>query len=376
MSQKMKNIPKPTGIPFQRTMGTLVMLAVLLNLTLRNLSLLLVPMGCATTTSLTAGNEHSSKNVSLMERWLRHEEGGGGSTPLQQQQQCDLLPRRVNPGYWFSNVTPDAQPEFSLLSAWLKPEYPSGVSASEEIPKMHMDGFTMGGQIKLRNDYHNQVYLGGTAETSTWTKTMIDERIEEAKQKVPMKYRADGLKIHDGMERYNSSINGQRGIVIGSEDPWVEAILLSHGAGRLLTLEFGSINCTHPQVNTILPGKFTERFLNGQMEPFDFGISFSSLEHDGLGRYGDILNPIGDLQTMAKMLSVIKPGGLFFVAVPVDAEDKLVFNAHRVYGPLRLPKFFAGWSFIDIVHNPKQNKRRIIQDLFVLQNLNGCLNKV
>eukprot|EP00957_Ditylum_brightwellii_P063704 4834874-Ditylum_brightwellii.AAC.1 len=74
----------------------------------------------------------------------------------------------------------------------------------------------------------------------------------------------------------------------------------------------------------MVPKEFTEAFLNGRIEQFDFGMSFSSLEHDGLGRYGDVLNPIGDLMSMAKMLSVIKPGGLMFIAVPTaDGADAL-----------------------------------------------------
>lgn len=31
---------------------------------------------------------------------------------------------------------------------------------------------------------------------------------------------------------------------------------------------------------------------------FDAIVSFSGLEHDGLGRYGDPLNPYGDLSAM------------------------------------------------------------------------------
>lgn len=231
----------------------------------------------------------------------------------------------------------------------------------------------MDGRVKLKyNIYKDQAYLGKTAETSTWTKPMIDNLIEKAKREAPMKYGSEGLTLHDGFKNYDSFVRNKRGIVVGSEDPWVEAIALSHGAAKILTVEFGSIESSHEQVETMIPKEFTEAFLNGHIEPFDFGISFSSLEHDGLGRYGDVLNPIGDLQSMAKMLSVIKPGGLMFVGFPTAEQDLLEFNGHRVYGLHRLPKMFAGWKLVHVFHKRIPNAHYRQQRLFVLQNLNGC----
>jgi len=105
----------------------------------------------------------------------------------------------------------------------------------------------------------------------------------------------------------------------------------------------------------------------------DVACSYSSLEHDGLGRYGDILNPIGDLQSMAKMLSIIKPGGLFFVGFPMGL-DGLRFNLHRYYGVIRLPHLLAGWKLVEIfyVKLPQQTEHN--QPVIVLQNMNGCSN--
>jgi hypothetical protein len=71
----------------------------------------------------------------------------------------------------------------------------------------------------------------------------------------------------------------------------------------------------------------------------------------------NMMDPIGDLQTMAKMLSVIRPGGLFFIGIPsMGGKDILIWNAHRGYGQIRLPHMFAGWHFIDIIHGKGTNK--------------------
>ena len=41
---------------------------------------------------------------------------------------------------------------------------------------------------------------------------------------------------------------GKNALVIGSETPWVEAILLAVGAKHVTTLEYNRIKSTHPQV--------------------------------------------------------------------------------------------------------------------------------
>ncbi len=293
--------------------------------------------------------------------------------------ECTLEPIAVSEEEWFHTVKPDVAPNFTLTSAWLKTESASAMNSPKEIPQIYESEFNMGGKVENSGQaYYDQAYLGKTAETSVWSNDLIMKNIEKASKREMMKYYGDGIKIHDGAVKYKSYIEGKRGIVIGSEDPWVEAILLHYGAEQLLTVEFGKIFCEHPQINTMVPKEFTEDFLNGRIKQFDFGMSFSSLEHDGLGRYGDVVNPIGDLQSMAKMLSVIKPGGLVFIAIPTgDGADGLVWNAHRIYGRHRLEKLFAGWKLIDVIGrgspewtgNPRQG---FTQHLWVLQNLNGC----
>jgi len=79
-----------------------------------------------------------------------------------------------------------------------------------------------------------------------------------------------------------------------------------------------------------------------QTEILDAVFSYSSLEHSGLGRYGDPLAPYGDAEAVAEMWCSLRPGGLFFLALPsfndVDRRRRcqIVWNAHRIYGYVRL----------------------------------------
>lgn len=61
--------------------------------------------------------------------------------------------------------------------------------------------------------------------------------------------------------------------------------------------------------------------------------SLSVVEHVGLGRYGDPLDPFGTDKACAEMARVITPGGALYVAVPTEKQASTCFNAHRIFTP-------------------------------------------
>ena len=63
-------------------------------------------------------------------------------------------------------------------------------------------------------------------------------------------------------------------------------------------------------------------------------------------RYGDSLNPWGDLIAMAKAWCLLKPGKRVAISVPVSPVDAIYFNSHKLYGPIMLPHLFANWKQI------------------------------
>jgi SAM-dependent methyltransferase len=85
----------------------------------------------------------------------------------------------------------------------------------------------------------------------------------------------------------------------------------------------------------------------GSLEHLPFaGKSLKSLsclhvvEHVGLGRYGDPLDPEGCWKAMAELARVLAPGGRLFFAVPCGAPT-VWFNAHRVFHPQHIIDAFG-----------------------------------
>lgn len=65
------------------------------------------------------------------------------------------------------------------------------------------------------------------------------------------------------------------------------------------------------------------------------------IEHVGLGRYGDPLEPAGSRLAAAELQRVVQPGGRLFLSTPVGRE-RVCFNAHRVHAPATIQSYLPG----------------------------------
>ena len=76
-------------------------------------------------------------------------------------------------------------------------------------------------------------------------------------------------------------------------------------------------------------------------------LSISSLscmhtvEHVGLGRYGDPLDYDGDIKAINELSRVLARGGNLLFVVPVGREAKIIFNAHRIYTKTLVTELFS-----------------------------------
>jgi SAM-dependent methyltransferase len=65
-----------------------------------------------------------------------------------------------------------------------------------------------------------------------------------------------------------------------------------------------------------------------------------ALEHFGLGRYSDPIDPAGHRKGFAAISQLVAPGGTLYISVPIG-RARVEFNAHRVFHP-REPLEWAG----------------------------------
>lgn len=100
-----------------------------------------------------------------------------------------------------------------------------------------------------------------------------------------------------------------------------------------------------------------------------------TIEHFGLGRYGDAIDPRGHLDGLQQIMRLLKPGGLMYLSTPIGRE-RVEFNAHRVFAPSTVLSWFAdGWQIerTAVICDALQTKES--PDEAILRNA-GCDNGV
>jgi len=215
----------------------------------------------------------------------------------------------------------------------------------KKIPEELKNEYTMNGEIPVFNWYFNCAN-GGT--NLNWTNEYLQEYINGFsvnnilnQEEIYKPYSNCAYYFLYTFTKYIQYIRNKNIAVVGSENPWIEAILVNLGAISVTTVEYNVPVCNHNIIKTISYENFCK-----SSTKYDAIISYSSIEHSGLGRYGDALNPRGDIETMNEIYKALVPGGLCFLGIPVG-KDALVWNAHRVYGAKRLKLVFEKFKEIE-----------------------------
>ena len=65
-----------------------------------------------------------------------------------------------------------------------------------------------------------------------------------------------------------------------------------------------------------------------------------TIEHIGLGRYGDKIDPMGDIKSIEELKRVLQPGGDLLFVTPVG-KPRIEFNAHRIYSYEQILEYFS-----------------------------------
>ena len=178
----------------------------------------------------------------------------------------------------------------------------------------------------------------------------------EAHDVSPVGYRRAAYRLSVALTKFpvrNASV-----LVSGSVTPWVEALLHAHEAREVHTSDFKPRVGTSRLTRFVLVQDLLRRGAGSSGRSFrarfDAIVSFSSIEHDGLGRYCDPINADGDLAAVAEYREWLREGGLLFLAVPLGPDEPATIvggNNERIYGRQRFARLVEGFDILWSVYN-------------------------
>ncbi len=100
-----------------------------------------------------------------------------------------------------------------------------------------------------------------------------------------------------------------------------------------------------------------------------------TIEHVGLGRYGDPIDYDGDVKAINELKRVVKPGGSLLFVTPVG-QPRIQYNAHRIYAFEQVKELFSGFELREFSLVPDSDEvGGLIQDAdpgLVAQQKYGC----
>lgn len=161
----------------------------------------------------------------------------------------------------------------------------------KDIPDQIKEMYTYNDRVGVKDYYFDERSLGaGRNRATVWSFSYTQELINKFQTGQSFEgYPGVAHLVSEAADFIN--VTGKKILVIGSQKPWVEAILLTKSPEKIVTLEFGNFKSEYPGHTVIRPSEFRSQYRNKTLDVFDVVFSFSSLEHSGLGRYGDPLNP-------------------------------------------------------------------------------------
>ena len=212
------------------------------------------------------------------------------------------------------------------------------------------ESIAWGGQVPVSlHPYLN------TLKSGVWTREIIDAGICAARENIdnitPVHYPNAGRMIRDAINKVSSLDKNAKILIGGSVSPWVESICLAN--------QFTNITTSDYEVRKLEDDRIKFVHANDiRNTKFDLIISFSSIEHDGLGRYGDPINPYGPFNAVDEFHESLNDNGCLLCGIPVLPEEKKPHSSqieghwHVIFSRKSVEKLFRKFKMIDVINQP------------------------
>ncbi|KAJ3011503.1 hypothetical protein HKX48_006801 [Thoreauomyces humboldtii] len=288
------------------------------------------------------------------------------SNPTDPSPTCDWIPQSLHPAAKFLGQPSGLS--FALEDAWVR----------SDSPRVSAKDFEASGSNVIPAALPSNYRVNVTDWDLKWDAETLNEAIREdwgGDADTPVSPHAFAV-----MSTHADKLRNKSGLLLGPHRRWFEALALKYGARHVSTLESpiddpGAFQ--HKSVTRYDSRTFNSKFLSGSIETFDFAWSYSFLELEGVAAQFNP-DPKADLHHMARMLSILKPGGFLFVGMPC-CMDAVYLDSLRTYGPRRLQSLLAGWHVVEVYPNDflthvAGQGAEYFQPIWVLQNTLGCAN--
>lgn len=85
------------------------------------------------------------------------------------------------------------------------------------------------------------------------------------------------------------------------------------------------------------------------------------VEHIGLGRYGDPIDPQGDIKAINELKRVVQKGGSLLFVTPIGAKAKIAFNSHRIYTKAMILSYFKEFKLKEFAYISEHHPEKGLQ---------------
>jgi 2-polyprenyl-3-methyl-5-hydroxy-6-metoxy-1,4-benzoquinol methylase len=117
---------------------------------------------------------------------------------------------------------------------------------------------------------------------------------------------------------------------------------IAAGIEACTVFELRATETNHPQVQALVKDLTYAEDVEAE---YDLVTCLSMIEHVSLGRYGDPLDPWGDVRMAANLRRILRPGGIMVISFP-SGRGCVLFNQHRIYTRHRRSALFGGLKLV------------------------------
>ncbi|MBN1898234.1 MAG: DUF268 domain-containing protein [Spirochaetes bacterium] len=193
---------------------------------------------------------------------------------------------------------------------------------------------------KLKAEFRKGFYPHRPAfwlEDISYQRTSIKPDIEKCLSEIKKGRRQFSYPDHDALvfrilKKVIKKYDLKQGADIGCASGYFPAMQIACGIEKCDIFEIRDLKIEHPKIEVRIEDLSVKKTLKPR---YDLITCLSTVEHIGLGRYGDPLDPRGDIQMAENIFQLLKPGGIVLISFPVG-KGSVVFNAHRIYSGYRI----------------------------------------